>query len=48
MIDLIFAAARRAVPVARDHTRYISPPVLRHPGVLTREELRRAVAEVIG
>lgn len=48
MFDFVFAAARRAVPVTRGHNRSHSLPVPRRPGVLTREELRRAVAEVIG
>ncbi|WP_296675762.1 hypothetical protein [Novosphingobium sp.] len=47
MIELIYAAARRAVPAAPGHTRHPFAPPAR-PGVLSREELRRAVAEVIG
>jgi hypothetical protein len=52
MIELFFAAARRAVPAASGHTRSFSRPRTlpgeHRPGVLSREELRRAVAEVIG
>lgn len=52
MIDLIFAAARKAVPVAHDRIRSAAPrlalPGEHRPGVLSREELRRAVAEVVG
>lgn len=52
MIDLIFTAARKAVPVARDRIRPFAPrsvlPGEHRPGVLSREELRRAVAEIVG
>ncbi|PKB13332.1 hypothetical protein B0I00_3370 [Novosphingobium kunmingense] len=52
MYDLITAAARRAVPAACGHTfqsrnRPFLPGASRF-GVLSRDELRRAVAEVIG
>ncbi len=52
MIELIFAAARKAAPAAYGRTRYdgtwFASASDLHPGVLSREELRRAVAEVIG
>lgn len=52
MINVIYAAARRAVPAAHGRT-YFPPALLvtcqdRRTGILSRDELRRAVAEVIG
>lgn len=52
MLDSIFAAARKAVPVAHGRIRpaasRLALPGAHRSGVLSREELRRAVAEVLG
>lgn len=52
MMNVIYAAPRRAVPAAHGRTSF-SPALLatcqdRRTGVLSRDELRRAVAEVLG
>lgn len=52
MFDVIYAAARRAVPAAQGRTSF-TPALLatcqdHRTGILSRDELRRAVAEVIG
>ena len=52
IMNVIYAAARRAVPAAHGRTSF-SPALLatsqdRRTGILSRDELRRAVAEVIG
>lgn len=52
MINVIYAAARRAVPAPLGHSRYTPAQFAlardSRPGVLSRDELRRAVAEVVG